>query len=622
MAAFPAVVRPGTLLAVRIFLSYAAERRKLAESIAQNLRGRSFKVFLDRTDLPAGQTYDRRIEQEIARADLFVFLLSPESVASGSYARSELELASRKWPDPHGRVLPVLVAPTRPEEVPAYLEAVTFSRPQGNVAVEVAVDVEAMCAKFRTRRTGLALLATLAAGGLLAWALLGREEVRVRALGLRRVDPELFEENARYQLELEFTNRSSQVTVLDQIRIETLPASVLREADADFLSLAPFPAAERWTRTWVAREPGLAPEKARVCWLDSAGRPRSGPWFDWRSTDAYREEPAPPERVRAHAHGVASDGQRLIVLSTNPVCLTSCVGGVWGEPAPVQGAPAEPAHASLGTSDGGTLLVACGGPSYLAVVVPDAPLRITPVSLEEFRGFRDDMDAPISCEIRLALESGDERWILSEPESGAAALFHASRGHAGFGAFELVPYQDEVSFDLRDMALRIVDGTLWGTPQNTTPTSLYRFDPRGWQVWSGNDVNLLSCATDVARHPDGLLILDCEDRVVAVRPVEGGSLERLGELGKLPAWPSTTSTWETHELAVFDDGVVVALNQEEGRGDSRASRSRIVLLRGTAQILYETEAALVAELAIAGKLLAVLFVSPQGQRDLRVFRLP
>src|SRR5262249_42583707 len=127
-----------------IFVSYANEDRDVAERVAFSLRGRGIAVFLDKDDLPAGGDYDSRIYAAIEQSAGMVFLVSPASVHNGRYTLTELKFARQKWAHPKGRVLPVLVAETAPQDIPAYLGAVTLMRPQGNVAAEVSAEVSNM----------------------------------------------------------------------------------------------------------------------------------------------------------------------------------------------------------------------------------------------------------------------------------------------------------------------------------------------------------------------------------------------------------------------------------------------------------------------------------------------
>jgi hypothetical protein len=131
---------------VKIFLSYATEIRDRAESVNAALLAAGHDVFFDREDLPAGQGYDDRIRGAIEGSDLFLFLISPAAVVAGHYTRTELKIARRRWPDPAGHVLPVMVTPTPFGELPAYLGSVTILVPEGNLAAEVVLAVSDLAA--------------------------------------------------------------------------------------------------------------------------------------------------------------------------------------------------------------------------------------------------------------------------------------------------------------------------------------------------------------------------------------------------------------------------------------------------------------------------------------------
>jgi hypothetical protein len=127
---------------MKIFLCYASEDRATAESIAFSLRGRSHQVFFDRDDLPPGASYDEQIERAIKGSDVFVFLISPDSVTRGRYTLTEQKFAREKWLDPNGYVLPVLVRKTPGDQIPPYLKAVTMLEPDGNIAAETSATVD------------------------------------------------------------------------------------------------------------------------------------------------------------------------------------------------------------------------------------------------------------------------------------------------------------------------------------------------------------------------------------------------------------------------------------------------------------------------------------------------
>jgi len=126
---------------LRIFLSYASEQVNIAEQIYLTLSNSGHKIFFDRTDLPPGEDYNPAILKAIRASDLFLFLISPYSVEEGAYTRTELRFARDTWPDPAGRLLPVMAAPTDFSKIPNYLKAVTILRPEGNLPAEVAAIV-------------------------------------------------------------------------------------------------------------------------------------------------------------------------------------------------------------------------------------------------------------------------------------------------------------------------------------------------------------------------------------------------------------------------------------------------------------------------------------------------
>lgn len=149
---------------MRIFLSYESSQRAIAEKIAIRLQ-RKHEVFFDRDTLQASDAFDSEIREWIERkAELFIFLISPGALTSGNYTVTELGFAKRRWKNPAGRVLPVLVEGVIEEVDDAYLTSINLLVPKGNVEAEVASEVERM-ARWRIPRWGaLAAAAVLIAG--------------------------------------------------------------------------------------------------------------------------------------------------------------------------------------------------------------------------------------------------------------------------------------------------------------------------------------------------------------------------------------------------------------------------------------------------------------------------
>ena len=138
---------------MRIFISYSSKYQALCDrlQLALEADGRH-EVFVDRTELTPGRPFDETLRKGIEDCDLLIFLISPESVASGSYALSELGMAKRRWRHPGGHVLPVKVAPT-PKEAFRVLARGDDSRGAGDVVAETVAAVDAIRPPSRRGRT-------------------------------------------------------------------------------------------------------------------------------------------------------------------------------------------------------------------------------------------------------------------------------------------------------------------------------------------------------------------------------------------------------------------------------------------------------------------------------------
>jgi hypothetical protein len=106
--------------------------------VYQALLQEGHEVFFDESELRAAGGYHAKIRKEVKQSDGFVFLISPASLAQGCYTLTELGYAKKKWKDPTGHVLPVMIEPMPMQSVDGYLRAVSVMTPQGNAAAEIA----------------------------------------------------------------------------------------------------------------------------------------------------------------------------------------------------------------------------------------------------------------------------------------------------------------------------------------------------------------------------------------------------------------------------------------------------------------------------------------------------
>ena len=157
---------------MKIFISYKqAETREIAEAINLCLRSDGHQVFFDQTSLPVGGTFDNRIREALDASDLFIFLISPDAVKERSYTLTELDYASKKWPNPDRRIIPVLAVPTDFDSIPTYLKAVNILKPKGNIAAEVCGVVGRISDSKRNRLRVVAglLFSVFVAIALYSW---------------------------------------------------------------------------------------------------------------------------------------------------------------------------------------------------------------------------------------------------------------------------------------------------------------------------------------------------------------------------------------------------------------------------------------------------------------------
>lgn len=158
---------------MKLFITYASEDRSVADELAVRLRTEGHTVFLDKDGLPEAEGYDARIRQAIAECDLYVFLISPDSVKAGRYTLTEMKFAREQFLNPKGRVLPVMIQLTPFGDIPAYLSAVTVLQPEGNAVAETVAqigNIEGGHERVRLLRlAGLAVVLVIVVSGVGWW---------------------------------------------------------------------------------------------------------------------------------------------------------------------------------------------------------------------------------------------------------------------------------------------------------------------------------------------------------------------------------------------------------------------------------------------------------------------
>jgi hypothetical protein len=131
----------------KVFLSYASEDFLLAKDIQMRLRQHGHDVFFDEDVLNPSDGYDKIIQKRIKNSDVMIFLCSQHSLGAGRYTLTELEMVQRLWPNPAGRLLPVLLGDSEFKDLPSYLKGLSAYKHKGDPVAEIAHLAENMLAK-------------------------------------------------------------------------------------------------------------------------------------------------------------------------------------------------------------------------------------------------------------------------------------------------------------------------------------------------------------------------------------------------------------------------------------------------------------------------------------------
>lgn len=268
---------------MKIFVSYPSERRPQAESIAFALRDAGHTVFLDKDDLPPGETYDDQIRRAIRKSELVVFLMAPEAFEANRYTLSELAMTRAKWPSPKNHVLPVVIADTPMSEIPPYLSAITFLKPAGNLVADVAHEIERLRRRRfvlgAVRNTVLVIAGLAAVGAVAYYATRAGAPVQAR-FALAGFDEQVVHEIGAVE-EFQIVNETPDAADGFTCRLEAGPSANVANARADSSCTAatitlidrPFMGADGQALAPPSPTPQTIEIPLHISFFDRRGRP-------------------------------------------------------------------------------------------------------------------------------------------------------------------------------------------------------------------------------------------------------------------------------------------------------------------------------------------------------------
>lgn len=613
---------------MRIFISYAKEDRQQAALLAESLKSRGHKVFLDQNSLPAGETYEDQIEKAIRRSGLMIFLISPDSVAAGRFTRTELTHAEQKWPSAKGRVLPVFVRPTPIDDVPAYLRGVTILSPKGNLPAETALAAHKLASRLPRRLSQLTLILLLSGVGATAWwfySLAPTPKMTVSATSPMPFERGLFAEPAKDNIVLTISNDGSLQARLIGLELEAIPAEALtvvgQGPDEIFSSGVVIGPSGSQTAHIIVNAPENIEIRYRVCAIFEKTARTCSLFADWevnRSEDyLYGDIATVSPEIAAFSGPLDwANGKYLIAEGSRLYKLTET-----GESVEV-GAFDAPIRSILFTGE--RLFVGVGGLSgkvYRLDPVTFAPLvKIDIAAPAGVTGtFGEEID---TTPVQLA-HDGTRLWIRTGDDAGAASLFHAPYD---LSAIDTVPYFEKISFDIREYRLRSApwQNLVWTTLDSTTPNSLFALRPDSLVIFGGHDFELVSCSTDVMPAGAHLLLIDCDGAVKEV----GFSDSRLysrKNIDRVLGEKTDENSWSDVQLKRDAKGRILSATTTYERDPSAEYETSVLVERigwdnGT-QIVFETTDATITHWDVGDSTVLIALESVTGEQDIALVAL-
>jgi len=103
----------------QVFISYSRRDKEFVRRLGEALAAQQRKAWIDWKDIPLTAEWQKEIFANIEAADSFVFVISPDSVASAN-CKKEIEHASAN----NKRMVPVFFRPVSDEAIPEALARV------------------------------------------------------------------------------------------------------------------------------------------------------------------------------------------------------------------------------------------------------------------------------------------------------------------------------------------------------------------------------------------------------------------------------------------------------------------------------------------------------------------
>lgn len=540
---------------MRIFISYSSKDRYQAELIYESLKARKHNVFFSDLSLREASAYEIIIEKEIESCELMLFLISPNSVASGSYCLTELDIAMKKWKTANSNVFPVQIEATPIDAIPAFLRTVNILKPKGNIPAEVASAVD----KLSWRVTRL-IRQMLIAGILVALVVailwyLTPPKANFKILETNPIAYErgFFGNKNIYKIAIRAPNNGKVAGKILDVTLETNPSNSLdfvRGASIETLLSEPATAAgTSFTDHLLVTQPAkqgsiswqacIHPEdSAKIC----------SDFKNWKPENnlLFRDNVNIPPDLAENTRAVAWYEGSFFVAATNPnrIIKLNENGELLAEQ-PLQGVPTSISTGGLGI--------------YLGLFAPNKIIKLSENNLELENEIAINLptvafDEVVSNMPANLAQDGRFLWFITRGGSSNNGLAYTD---SNLSELIVPPYASDINFDLPGMTLRSGENTIWSGDNNTSPASIRHLTIEKLMVYGGHTFEIASCASDVLIIEKILYTNNCDGELHKVEPVEA-RLEDIGKINNVPGYKNSAGYWSNAMLGLTPDKNIVS----------------------------------------------------------------
>jgi len=605
-----------------VFISYSRSDKAIAEQLAHSIRARGFDVFFDRTDVTAGRSYEKKIEKAINTCDLFVFLITPSSIARGKYALTELSIAEARWPVADGNVLPVMLEATPIEQIPSYLKSISLLEPQGNISAEVSADVEELLSsrsKFSFAKAGTIGVGMLSLVAFGFYHFTAHENLSINIGKISTKERSIFGRPTSYTVATSLENYSNESDDVFKIKVNTYPSGVLKISEESHQFVPLPPNSIQSTDIQIERSSGEDQFEFEICILtlkDAEICSAKKAWSDSEIGETDNHFPISDE-MSQRVTTLEWSGEHYLVGLQRPSELVKMdeLGQVIASVS-LEGVPTEISSGELG------LFVGVKGPNKLIKVDSDSFSVVISKEIVFPQTLRGTFGEVVSTQPATLSQDENSLWITTGGGDSAGGLAYLD---SQLQSLDVPNYFEEISFDLSGFQMKGGYGAMWSGQMGTVPASIVRMLPHEYKEFGGHDYELASCTDSLIPTDEGLIAIGCKGIIQKLLLVNG-ELQGAEKLGYTPGYDDGEYTWTSSYLFRTEQEAIISIVKVGGVRGSQTEKDQLTvgLIKGQndSKILLELSDANIEDAAVGSKSILLFLKSKEGKNELISLGLP